>query len=96
MKISVIIPVYNVADYIEHCILSVMRQSYQNLECIIVDDATDDDSILICERIIRNYKGIIDFRVIHHKHNRGLSEARNTGIKAAKGDYLFSWMVMMS
>lgn len=88
MKITVIIPVYNVADYIERCVLSVMRQSYQMIECIIIDDATEDDSILICERLIENYQGAIEFRILHHPVNRGLSAARNTGTMAAKGDYL--------
>lgn len=88
MKITVIIPVYNVADYIERCISSVMRQSYQMIECIIIDDATKDDSILICERLIENYQGTIKFQILHHQINRGLSAARNTGTMAAKGDYL--------
>ena len=50
--VSVIIPVYQVSDYVERCLKSVMSQTYKNLECIIVDDATMDDSIVKCEKII--------------------------------------------
>lgn len=89
MKVSVVVPVYNVADYVECCILSVMRQSYQKIECIIIDDASEDDSIAICERLIADYKGPIEFRIIHHEYNRGLSVARNTGTLAARGGYIF-------
>ena len=89
VKVSVVVPVYNVADYVECCILSVMRQSYQKIECIIVDDASDDDSIVICERLIAGYEGPIEFRIIHHEYNRGLSVARNIGTLAAGGEYIF-------
>ncbi len=68
---------------------SVLRQSYTNIECIIVDDATRDDSIVKCERLISDYHGSIRFRILHHEVNRGLSAARNTGTDAATGDYLF-------
>ena len=52
MKVSIIIPVYQVSDYIERCIRSVMAQTFTDIECIIVDDATEDDSIEKCERLI--------------------------------------------
>jgi glycosyltransferase involved in cell wall biosynthesis len=87
--VSVIVPVYQVSEYVERCIRSVMAQSYQDLECIIVDDCTIDDSIKKCEELIRTYDGPVRFRMIHHDHNRGLSAARNTGTHEAKGDYLF-------
>ena len=89
MKVSIIIPVYNVSAYIERCIASVLRQSYQCIECIIVDDATEDDSIFICERLINGYQGSMQFKILHHTENRGLSAARNTGTFAATGDYIF-------
>lgn len=89
MTVSIIIPVYNVADYIERCIRSVMNQTYSDIECIIVDDASPDDSIAIAERHIAEYAGPIRFHILHHKYNRGLSVARNTGIDAAMGDYIF-------
>ena len=88
MKVSVIIPVYNVSAYIERCIRSVMNQTYTDFECILVDDATPDDSIEKCERLIADYQGNIRFKIIHHEKNRGLSAARNTGTDAATGDYI--------
>ena len=90
--VSIIIPVYQVSDYIERCLSSVLGQSYNDLECIIVDDSTRDDSIIKCERLIAAYndnKKGIRFRILHHDRNRGLSAARNTGADAATGDWLF-------
>lgn len=89
MKVSIIMPVYQVSDYVERCLLSVMKQDYENIECIIIDDATKDDSIIKCEKLIENYKGPICFKIIHHPMNRGVSAARNTGTDAAIGDYLY-------
>lgn len=86
--VSVIIPVYQVSDYVERCLNSVMSQTYSDIECIIVDDATQDDSIYKCERLIDDYDGPIRFKIIHHEVTRGLSAARNTGTTAAKGDYI--------
>ena len=88
-KVSVIVPVYQVSAYVERCLRSVMAQTYPDMECIIVDDATKDDSIEKCERLIRRYDGAIRFRILHHDRNRGLSAARNTGTEAAVGDYLY-------
>ena len=87
--VSVIIPVYQVSEYVERCVRSVMAQGYTDMECIIVDDATEDDSIAKCKELIRTYDGLIQFHILHHDHNRGLSAARNTGTEAAKGDYLY-------
>lgn len=87
--VSVIIPVYQVSDYVERCVRSVMAQDYNDIECIIVDDATQDDSIAKCEQLIAAYDGPIRFRILHHDHNRGLSAARNTGTEAATGDYVY-------
>lgn len=90
MKVSIIIPVYNVAPYIEACLKSVMRQTYGGLvECVIVDDCGTDDSIAIAERMIDGYEGPIQFRTLHHEYSRGLSAARNTGTIAATGDYIY-------
>lgn len=89
MKVSIIIPVYNVSDYIERCLNSVMVQTYTNLECVIVDDCTPDDSVEKCERVIAEYNGPIKFKILRHEHNRGLSAARNTGTAAATGEYVF-------
>lgn len=90
MKISIIIPVYNVENYIERCLRSVISQRYQGqIECIIVDDKTPDSSIPIIEKIIKSYQGKIDFKLIHHTANLGLSAARNTGLRYATGDYVY-------
>lgn len=86
--LSLIIPVYQVSDYIERCLKSVIKQTYNFFECILVDDASPDDSIDKCEQMIATYEGPIQFRILHHELNRGLSAARNTGIDAATGDYL--------
>ena len=89
-KLSIIIPVYNVEPYIEECLQSVMRQTYGGkIECILVDDCCTDNSIKVAERLIEVYNGPIDFRVLHHEHNRGLSAARNTGMEVARGDYVY-------
>ncbi|RHI11460.1 glycosyltransferase family 2 protein [Bacteroides sp. AM16-24] len=87
--VSIIIPVYKVENWIEGCLLSVCNQTYENIECIIVNDATPDKSMDIVESILKNYTGSIRFKIITHELNRGLSAARNSGVKAATGDYLF-------
>jgi len=90
MKVSIIIPVYNVALYIERCLKSVMNQTYcGDIECILVNDASSDDSIAIAENLIADYKGPIQFKILNHEQNRGLSATRNTGIEASTGDYLY-------
>lgn len=86
--VSVIIPVYNVSAYIERCIHSVMNQTYNIFECIMVDDCGSDDSVAKCEKMIAAYDGPIRFKMIHHEQNRGLSAARNTGTDAATGEYI--------
>ena len=89
-SISIIVPVYNVGAYVEDCIRSVMRQTYTGaMECIIVDDCGTDDSMETVERLVAEYKGPISFQILRHARNRGLSAARNTGMDAAGGDYLF-------
>ena len=83
-KISVIIPVYNVEKYINKCVDSIINQTYKNLEIILVDDGSTDNSGKICEE----YK-IIDHRIkVVHKENGGLSDARNKGIEIATGRYI--------
>lgn len=87
--VSIVIPVYDVSAYIERCISSVINQTYEHIECIIVDDVTPDDSIIKCEQLIANYNGPIHFVILHHDRNRGLSAARNTGTEAATSEYVF-------
>lgn len=82
--ISVIIPVYNVEKYLPQCIESVINQTYTNLEIILVNDGSKDNSLNICEQYGENDKRII----ILDQTNRGLSDARNSGIDIAKGKYI--------
>ena len=90
MKISIVIPVYNVEQYIEDCLLSVTTQTYTDeIECIIVNDCTQDNSCIIIDNFIKKYIGSIQFKFIHHLKNRGLSAARNSGIEVATGDYIY-------
>ena len=88
VTISLVIPVYKVSRYVERCLKTVMSQTCDDFECILVDDASPDDSIAKCERMIASYEGNIRFRILHHERNRGLSAARNTGMDAATGDYI--------
>ena len=89
--VSIIIPIYNVEKYVAECLNSVISQTYDHskIECIIVDDCTPDLSMVIVDEIIGKYNGEIVFNIIRHEHNQGLSAARNTGIEAATGDYLY-------
>lgn len=90
MKISIIVPVYNVEQYIKECFDSIAAQTYKGeIECIFVDDCGQDDSVAILEKLIAEYHGPMQFRIVHHEHNKGLSGARNTGIRHAQGDYLY-------
>ena len=83
MKVSIIIPVYNVAPYIQRCLDSVVAQTFQDIECILVDDCGTDNSVEVAQQYIDNYRGQIQFKLIHHDKNQGLSGARNTGIRMA-------------
>ena len=89
IKVSIVIPVYKVEKYIERCLRSVFNQTYANIECIIVNDCTPDNSFIIAKELVESYQGSIDFKFVEHEKNKGLSEARNTGIKMATGHYYF-------
>lgn len=89
LAVSIIVPVYNVSLYVERCLRSILAQTYPVKECIIVDDASPDDSIAKCEKLIDIYEGYTRFSILHHSKNLGLSAARNTGLKAAIGDFIF-------
>lgn len=89
MKVSIIIPIYNVSKYITKCIQSVINQTYFNIECILIDDYSQDNSIALAKDLLKSYKGSIAFKIIFHKNNKGLSSARNSGTMAATGDYLY-------
>lgn len=85
MKFSIIVPVYNVEDYIAKCLDSIKGQTLGDFECLIIDDGSKDKSIDIAETII----GDDERFKIYHKENGGLSDARNFGMKKAIGEYLF-------
>ncbi len=82
--ISIIVPVYNMAQYIDSCIKSILDQTYSDFELILIDDGSTDESGFICDNYERKFSQI---NVIH-KENGGLSSARNCGIDVAKGKYL--------
>lgn len=84
MLVSIIIPVYNVAKYLRDCVHSVQCQTHKEIEILLVDDGSTDDSGLICERLATEDEHI---KVVHQT-NQGLSAARNTGINHATGEYL--------
>lgn len=84
MKISIIVPVYNVQDYLERCIKSLINQTYKNIEIILVNDGSTDNSLEICN----NYCNKDDRIIVINKENGGLSDARNYGICNATGDYI--------
>ena len=84
MKVSIIVPVYNVERYLEQCILSILSQTYNDFELILVDDGSTDSSGAMCDKYARQDPRV----VVYHKHNGGLSSARNVGISNAKGKYL--------
>lgn len=84
MKFSIIIPVYNVEKYIDRCLKSIVSQSYDNYEVIIVNDGTKDNSVQIINKYTKKYK---QFK-LYNKENGGLSDARNYGLDYITGDYL--------
>lgn len=83
-RFSIIVPVYNVAPYLERCVRSLANQDYEAYEIILVDDGSTDGSENMCE----TYAGADDRIKVFHKNNGGLSSARNYGIKNAAGEYL--------
>lgn len=83
--ISIIVPIYNVEVYLQHCIDSIVEQSYTNLEIILVNDGSPDKCPHICDEYAKK-----DNRIsVIHKENGGLSDARNAGIRICRGDFIF-------
>ena len=84
MKLSIIIPVYNVEQYLQSCVQSVLAQTYQDLQVILVNDGSTDSSGVLCDQLAQQ-----DSRVqVVHKENGGLSDARNAGLNVAIGEYV--------
>lgn len=82
--VSVIVPVYNVENYLRKCLDSIVTQTYHNLEVILIDDGSKDSSGVICDE----YAGKDNRVKVIHKENGGLSEARNSGLEIASGDWI--------
>ena len=82
--ISVIVPVYNVEKYLEECVKSIIRQTYKNIEILLIDDGSTDNSGKVCDDFAESDKRIKVF----HKKNGGLSDARNYGVENASGKYV--------
>ena len=83
--ISVIVPVYNASEYVSQCIDSILIQSYQELEILLIDDGSTDNSLQICEAYCRRDPRV---QLIQHVKNRGLVSARKTGLQASRGKYI--------
>lgn len=84
MKVSIIVPVFNVCQYLRACIESIISQDYKDIEIIIVDDGSNDGSSVICD----SYSSSYDFITVIHTENKGVSNARNTGIDASSGEWI--------
>ena len=82
--ISVILPIYNIEKYLPYCMDSLFKQSYKNLEIIMVDDGSNKECSELCDYYAKKDQRV----VVYHKENGGLSDARNYGIKRAKGEYI--------
>lgn len=87
MEISIILPVYNVAPYIEECVRSIARQTFKDWELIVIDDASPDESI---DRLTAGLReaGSLNWTLVKHERNRGLAAARNSGLEKAAGKYV--------
>lgn len=84
IKFSIIVPVYNVERYLSRCIESLINQTYSNIEILLIDDGSSDQSPEICDEYSKKYGNI----VVYHKKNGGLSDARNYGLERASGEYI--------
>lgn len=84
VKFSIIVPVYNVENYLRECVESILDQSYKNYELILINDGSTDKSGSICDEFVISNQ----ITSVIHKKNGGLSDARNTGIERAKGEYI--------
>lgn len=88
-KVSILVPIYGVEKYIERCAISLLEQTYGNLEYIFVDDCGKDRSIEILKNVVSRYPDRIDcVKIVTHEHNRGLAAARNTAVEAATGEFV--------
>lgn len=84
-KVSIVVPVYNVEKYLRRCIESLINQTYENIEIVLVDDCSTDNSLSICYEYAKKDNRV---KVIDKKENAGLSDTRNIGIENSTGDYV--------
>lgn len=84
IMISVIVPIYNVEEYLPACIESILNQTYKDFEILLIDDGSTDNSGKICDK----YAGKDKRCIVIHQQNKGLSGARNTGLDNVKGEYI--------
>ena len=89
MKVSILIPFYNVSSFIERALLSVLDQTYSEIECVLVDDGSTDDSYLKVLSIINTHPQGNLIHLFRHEKNQGIATTRNTCIAKATGDYIF-------
>lgn len=88
-KVSILVPIYGVERYIERCAISLMEQTYGNVEFVFVDDCGKDRSMEILREVVSRYPDRAEsVKIIRHEHNRGLAAARNTAIAAASGEFI--------
>lgn len=84
--VTIIIPVYNTEKYLKKCLNSVVNQTYKNLEIIVINDASSDNSLAILENYAKKYKNI---KLVNNPVNLGVSISRNIGLDCANGDYIY-------
>lgn len=90
MKISVIVPIYNVSCFIQRCAESLMKQTLDEVEYIFVNDATPDNSMKLLQNVLKCYPNrALQIKILEHEQNKGLPAARNTGLAVATGEYIF-------
>ncbi len=88
-SVTIGIPVYNAENYIERCLMSVLQQTFSDIEVLLVDDCGTDSSIEKAQRLSGKFPNGNKVRIIRHEHNKGVAEARNTILDEASGKYIF-------
>lgn len=83
-EITVVMPVYKVEKYVSECLDSIINQTFDCFECIIIDDCSPDNSMRLIEEKLAGYKGNISFRIVRNERNEGVSAARNKGIELSR------------
>ena len=89
MKVSIIVPIYNVENYIERCAVSLFEQTYPNIEYVFVNDCTPDQSISVLKQVISHYPHrSTQTKIINHEQNRGVAASRNTALENCTGEFV--------